>query len=795
MLNRLFSTIFRTFSKNKRYTFISIGGLTIGITVVMLIVLWIYDELSFNKCHDNYDTVAMVMDNNHANGEIDTRSILTAGLGTALKTTYGNDFERIAIIRGRVESRVIASGENKFTQNGYFMQPEGPEIFSLKMIYGSRDGLKDINSVLLSESLSKKLFGNESPMNQFVKMDANWDLKVTGVYQDLPTNSDFKEATFIAPLDRYMAGWLALDNWDNQNMQVYVQLHKKVDLNRVSATIKDIMKPFSNGIRNEVFLHPMSKWHLYSQFKNGVNITSDRLKYVWLYGIIGFFVLLLACINFINLCTSRSEKYIKEIGIRKAIGSSRFHLVRKFIGESFIITVFAFVLALGITYILKPWFGEVTGKNLVFPLDEYVFWLSCLALLIITAILSGGYPAFYLSSFSPVKAIKGGDNKNSFTALPRKVLVVFQFVVSISLISCTIIVNRQIQFAKDRPVGYTREGLISFKPGSPEFEGKFQLLRTELLKTGVVEELATSNQTITNTIGNNGGFTWKGKDPDFDPTFNTINVSREYGKTVGLQILNGRDFSSDFQSDFSGVLINEAALKILNLENPVGESLITKRPIFDQHTNVFTILGVFKDMIKGSPFEPARPSIIFLSENNLSWLFIRINPSVSASSAIPKIGEVFNKIVPTASFDFKFVDQEYDAKFREEERVGEMAAFFTIFAIIISCLGLFGLAIFLTEKRTKEIGVRKVNGARISEVLVMLNRDFVKWVAIAFVIATPIAYYAMHKWLESFAYKTELSWWIFALAGLLALGIALLTVSYQSWKAATRNPVEALRYE
>lgn len=321
------------------------------------------------------------------------------------------------------------------------------------------------------------------------------------------------------------------------------------------------------------------------------------------------------------------------------------------------------------------------------------------------------------------------------------------------------------------------------------------MLRTELLKTGVVEELATSNQTITNTIGNNDGFTWKGKDPDFDPTFNTINVSHEYGKSVGLQIINGRDFSGDFQSDLSGVLINEAALKIMNLQNPVGESLITKRPLFNQPTNIFTILGIFKDMIKGSPFEPARPSIIFLSENNLSWLFIRINPEVSASSAIPKIGEVFNKIVPTASFDFKFVDQEYDAKFREEERVGEMAAFFTVFAIIISCLGLFGLAIFLTEKRTKEIGVRKVNGARISEVLVMLNRDFVKGVAIAFVIATPIAWYAMNKWLESFAYKTSLSWWIFALAGLLALGIALLTVSWQSWRAATRNPVEALRYE
>lgn len=542
MSERLFKIIFRTFSKNKRYAFISIGGLTIGITVVMLIVLWIYDELRFNKYHENYDTIAMVMVNNYANGETDTRSIVTAGLGTALKTSHGNNFKKIAIIRGRVESRVIANNEKKFTQNGYFMQPDGPEIFSLKMIYGSRAGLTDINSILLSESLSKKLFGDENPVGQNVQMDATWNLKVNGVYEDLPSNSDFREASFVAPLERYMAGWLTLDNWNNQNMQVYVQLHNKGDLKKVSASIKDIMKPFSNGIRNEVFLHPMSRWRLFSEFKNGINVTSDRLKYVWLYGIIGFFVLLLACINFINLCTSRSEKYIKEIGIRKTIGSSRFHLIRKFIGESFVLTVFAFVLALGITYIIKPWFGELTGKNLIFPIGEYLFWICCLALLIITAILSGGYPAFYLSSFNPVKAIKGGNSKISFTALPRKILVVFQFVVSISLISCTIIVNKQIQYAKDRPVGYTREGLISFKPGSPEFKGKVQLLRDELLKTGVVDEIATSNQSITNTIGNNGGFEWKGKDVNFDPTFNTINVSYEYGKTVGLQIIDGRDF-------------------------------------------------------------------------------------------------------------------------------------------------------------------------------------------------------------------------------------------------------------
>lgn len=795
MLKQFFKTILRTLVNNKSYSFISIGGLAIGMAVVMLIVLWIYDELSFNKYHGNYDTIARVMYNDVENGQTYTSQILTTGLGTLLKSSYGNHFEKIVIARSRIENRIIAFDEKKFSENGYFMQSEGPEMFSLKMIHGSRNGLIDMNSILLSESLAQKLFGNSDPVNQFVKMDANWDMKVTGVYKDLPANSEFSDASFFTPLDRYISGWLTLDSWDNYNMQIYVQLHSKADLEKVSSGIKDLMKPYSVNSKPEVFLHPMSKWHLYSQFENGVQVTSERMKYVWMYGLIGFFVLLLACINFINLSTSRSDRYAKEIGIRKAIGSGRSQLVRKFLGESLLITVFAFALASVIIYLILPWFGEATGKELFFPWGNLFYWLLCLAIIIITAMLAGGYPAFYLSSFDPVKAIRGGSLTDSFTALPRKILVVFQFAVSISLIICTLIVNKQIQFARDRPVGYSQEGLITLRPGSPEFKGKYSLLRTELIRTGVVEDIAVSNYPVTNTLGNNGGFEWKGRDPSFNPSFNTIFVSYEYGKTLGLQFIDGRDFSREFKSDLSCVLINESALKLMDLENPVGETLTSARQFPELQTNKFTILGVFKDMIKGSPFEPARPSIIFLTENDLSWLFIRINPTVSATAAIPKIEDVFNKVIPSAPFDFKFIDQEYDLKFREEERVGQMAGFFTVFAIIISCLGLFGLATFLAEKRTKEIGIRKINGARIWEILVMLNKEFIKWVAIAFVISAPVAWLIMHNWLEHYPYKTDLSWWIFALAGSIALVIALLTVSWQSWRAATMNPVEALRYE
>lgn len=796
MLRHYFRLLFRSLVKNKRYSLISIGGLAIGIAVVILIVLWIHDELSFNKCYTNYNTVARVMCNDVENGQTYTSYILPTGLGTLLKTSYGNYFEKVAIVRSQVESRLIAFGETKFTENGYFMQPDGPAIFSLEMVYGSQNGLKDLNSIILSESLAKKLFGDSDPVNQLVKMDVTWDLRVTGVYKDMPINSEFWDASYFAPLDRYINGWLTLDSWNNYNMQIYVQLHSKAELDHVSVSIKDVMKPYSDVSKPDIFLHPMSRWHLYSEFKNGFNITSEQLKYVWMYGIIGFFVLLLACINFVNLSTARSEKYSKEIGIRKTLGSTRWKLIRKFLEESLFITIIAFALSLYLVGLVIPLFSEAIGKELKIPWSNQWFWIFCPVFVLVTALMAGSYPAFYLSSFSPIKAIRGGNHEGSFIALPRKILVIFQFSVSIFLIVGTLIVNKQIQFAKDRPVGYTREGLISLRAGSLEFNGKYNLLRNELINTGIVEDMAFSNYPVTNTRGNNGGFEWRGKDPEFNPSFNTIYVSYEYGKTIGLQFIKGRDFSREFHSDLSGVLINESALNLTGLENPIGE-IISWKPSYSQNIIRFTILGVVRDMVKGSPFEPTRPSIIFLSENDydFKWLYIRINLVVTASVALPKIEAAFNKTIPSIPFDYKFADQEYNAKFREKERIGKMAAFFTVFAIIISCLGLYGLATFLAENRTKEIGIRKINGARVAEVMAMLNKDFAKWVVIAFVIASPVAWYAMHKWLEDFVYKTELSWWIFAAAGALAMTVALLTVSWQSWRAATRNPVEALRYE
>jgi ABC-type antimicrobial peptide transport system permease subunit len=761
----------------------------------MLLALWTKDELSFNKGYENYRSIAKIMRNEFGSSDgIITSDIMTTGMGTMLKTSYGSHFGKIAMVRANVEDRIITSGEYKYTERGYFMQPDGPDILSLHMLHGKRDGLKDINSILLSRSLAKKLFGDVYPVGQLVKMDASSDMLVTGVFDDLPANSEYAEAKYFAPLDKYLEGWSHLNIWNNYNMYILVQLKPGSEFNQTSLAVKHAIHQYDPKSQTEFFLLPMSKWHLDSTFENGVLVMSNRFELLLLLGSMGLLVLLLACINYMNLSTARSEQYSKEIGIRKTLGSERYQLIEQLLSETMIATFIAFLLALCTTWAVLPWFNQVSGKEISIPWDNYWFWLLTLAFLFIVSLLTGSYPAIYLSSFKPLKALGGANHKTSLGATTREVLVIFQFTISIALIIASVIIYKQIQYTKNRPVGYTAKGLISLYMNTPDYKGKYHILRDELKKTGVVQEIAMANNPILSMKGWSPDYNWRGKNKEFNPSFLTMKVSYEYGKTIGLQFACGRDFSRDLQSDQSGILINETTLHLMGLTSPIGENVtwFSENP---NKPNSYTILGVVKDMVKGSPYELAPPVVMFLSNEDLKWLYIRINPGVSVREALTKIENVTSKIVPSSPFDYHFVDEQYNAKFMEEERVGKLALFFTLMAIVISCLGLLGFAAFLTERRTKEIGVRRVNGAKVSEILAMLNKDLIKWVVIAFVISCPIAWYAMHHWLENFAYKTEFSWWIFALAGLLALGIALLTVSWQSWKAATRNPVEALRYE
>jgi hypothetical protein len=586
-------------------------------------------------------------------------------------------------------------------------------------------------------------------------------------------------------------------SFTNNFVSIYVMLEDHATFESASIRIRDTIL---NNILNEkdaaldpkVFLHPMERWHLYSEWKNGVE-AGGFIEIVWLFGIVGAFVLLLACINFMNLSTARSEKRAKEVGVRKAIGSQKTQLVSQFFTESLLVVVIAFLLSFVLLSLSMGWFNQLSGKQISIPLYNIYFWFTCGAFVLITGIVAGSYPAIYLSSFSAMKALKGSLHAGRFASAPRKVLVVVQFTVSVTLIIATIVVYQQIQFAKDRPVGYTRNGLLMVQMTSFDFQGKCDLFRAELKNTGVVTEMSESSSPPTEIWTMNGGFDWKGRDPEFVPIFATLTVTPEYGKTVGWQFINGRDFTRTLASDSAGFVINEAAAKLLGFENAVGETVHWES--WRSRFKDFRILGVIKDVVMGSPYEPATPSVFFLSGGAHHWINIQIDPQAGAANALPKIEAVFKKIVPSAPFDYKFADQEYALKFASEERIGKLASVFAALAIIISCLGLFGLSSFIAEQRTKEIGIRKVVGATVFALWKMLSKDFVVLVILSCMIAIPVAYYFLSLWLQKYEYRTTLSWWIFATTSSGALLITVLTVSYQALKAARMNPVKSLRSE
>jgi ABC-type antimicrobial peptide transport system permease subunit len=707
-----------------------------------------------------------------------------------LRTKHTSDFKYVTLASWNFD-HILAAGEKKLLQSGLWVQPEFPKMFTLKMLNGKEDALKDPSSILLSESVAKALFGKTNPINQTIRLDNKLDFKVAGVYEDLPHNTTLRETKFLLPWDKYITTetWLkeAQTQWGNHSWQTFVQVNDNVDFDKTTAKIKDIPKKHVEEGKEEVLLHPMSKWHLYSDFKNG-KVNGGRIQFVWLFGIIGVFVLLLACINFMNLSTARSEKRAKEVGIRKAVGSLRQQLIGQFLSESLLIALIAFILALGFVVLLLPFFNNLSDKKMSVPFTKPIFWLITLIFTFFTGLVSGSYPAFYLSGFEAIKVLKGTFRAGRFASIPRKILVVIQFTVSVTLIIGTIIVYRQIQFAKNRPVGYTREGLITVMINTPDLQGKYTALRDELLKTGVLENMAESSSPITNVWSNQIGFEWKGKDPNTTPLFGIVAATHDFGKTVGWTVKEGRDFSRSFPTDTGAIILNESAVKLTGFKNPVGQ-------IMKWNDKDRPVLAVVKDMVMESPYTPVKPTIFFLDYGWANVITMRIKPTTPVRDALARIEPVFKKFNPGSPFEYKFTDEEYARKFENEERIGNLATFFAILAIFISCLGLFGLASFVAEQRTKEIGVRKVLGASVFNLWQMLSKDFFALVIISCCIAIPIAWYFLHQWLQQYEYRTPVSWWVFVVSGAGAMLITILTVSFQAIKAALANPVKSLRTE
>ena len=798
MLRNYFKIALRNLVKNKGYSAINIGGLAAGMAIAMLIGLWVYDEFSYDKYHQHYDRIAKVMQTVTVEGKKYHGEYMPGPLGEELRTFYSDDFKYV-VMSSFSDEHILAYEEKKFTRNGNYMSPETPEMLSLKMIHGTYAGLRDPSSILLSEGVAQVLFGAENPLGKIVKLDNAMNLKVTGVYADLPYNTEFRDLTFIAPWDLYVStqNWVktALDNkeWDNNSWQILAQINPNSNFDAISKKIKDVKlkhTPQTAYMQPAVYLHPMEKWHLYSSWDNTGNVTA-RIQYVTLFGIIGVFVLLLATINFMNLSTARSEKRAKEVGIRKAIGSVRGQLIGQFLSESLLVVALAFVLSIVLVIVLLPAFNVLADKQISFLWTNPLFWLGGIVFCLITGIISGSYPALYLSSFQPVKVLKGTFAPGRFSAMPRKVLVVLQFTVSVTLIIGTIIVYRQIQHAKNRPIGYDRNGLINVEINTPELRNQYNVLRRSLLETGAVVEMSTSSTPPTQTNSNNGGFEWEGKDPNFKDNFSTIAVTHDFGKTIGWQLVEGRDFSRSFSTDSTGMVMNEAALKYMGFKKP--SDMIGK--YMKWHGVTYTVVGVVRDILMDSPFKPVRPALFMVNYGWANVINIKLNPGLSASESLPKIGAVFHKLNPGSPFDFKFADQEFAVKFSTEDRIARLASVFAGLAVMISCLGLFGLASFTAEQRTKEIGIRKVLGASVSNLWALLSGDFVLLVIIACLISVPIAYYFLNGWLQKYEYRTEISWWIFAASGAGALAITLLTVSYQAIRAALLDPVKSLKSE
>ncbi len=794
MLKNYFRTAWRNLIRNKGYSAINIGGLATGMAVAIAIGLWVYDELSFDKYFKNYNRIAQVWQHANYNGNIASQTSNPAVMGPTIKSKYGTNFKYV-LQASWISPLHLSLGTKSLKKVGIFFEADAPEMLSLKMIRGSRQGLKDPYSILLSASTAEAFFGREDPMNKTLKLNRTDVVKVTGVYEDFPENTTFREIKVMMPWQL----WLIENPWAKQMQnpwgsnfsQTFVQLADNASMESASARIRNVkmdnVGPEEKRYQWQVFLHPMSKWNLYGEFKNGVN-TGGNVRYVWLFAAIGIFVLILACINFMNLSTARSEKRAREVGIRKAIGSLRWQITRQFFFESYMVVVFAFAIALVLVSLLLPLFNDVAAKKMTIPWSNPIFWLGCLAFIIITGLLSGSYPALYLSSFQPLKVLKGTFKAGKNAAIPRRVLVVLQFTVSVMLIIGTIIVHQQIQHAKKRPIGYERNGLVNIWM-EREIKEHYDAVRNELKSSGAIEEMTASNAPLTGVWNTNGGFEWEGKDPNLAVDFPNNSVRFDFGKTVSWKLKSGRDFSREFATDSLAFIINQSAATFLGFEDPVGKTL-------KWNGTPFTIIGVIDDIMQESPFYPVRPTLYHIDQfSNMNNLILKLNPNRDVAGSIKIIEQTLKKYSPDVPFDYKFVDEDFGSKFLAEERIGKLSSYFAVLAIFISCLGLFGMASFVAEQRTKEMGIRKVLGASTANLWRLLSIEFIVLVSLSCLIATPIAYFYLQGWLANYDYRVEISWIVFVAATIIALLITLATVSFQAIKAALMNPVKSLRTE
>ncbi|PWV50817.1 ABC transporter permease [Chitinophaga sp. S165] len=789
MLKTYFKIAWRNLWINKGLSFINIFGLATGMAFTMLIGLWIKYEMSFDSFHKNGDRIALIQKNILFNNNKSTQEATQLPLYDELKNNYPE-------VKGATrmswnESHSLVVGNSKFNKNGRYVDPDFLGMFSFPLLKGNiATVLTDPNSIVLTESLASTLFGREDPIGKTIKLDNQHIVLVTGVVQNAPKNSTI-DFDFLAPYQFLIneSEWIRGNktNWNNNFLMNLVELQPGVSMADFSKKIGPLSIQKDNRLKNQtLFLHPLSKWHLYNDYKNWINV-GGKIDYVRLFGIIGIFVLLIACINFMNLSTARAEKRAKEIGIRKSVGSLRMQLVTQFLTESMLTTFLAFVLSIGIIRLLLPCLRDLGFENVRFEFSNAFLWAFVFLVCILTGLIAGSYPALYLSSFLPVRTLKGVFRQGKGAATFRKVLVVSQFTISIVLIISTIIVFQQINHAKSRSLGYNPNNLISVNC-SDDLTKNYTVLKQELLNSGYFESVTKAVTSMTNISNTWSDFSWSGKDANADIALDAIMADWDFEKTVGLKFKAGRPFSIDYKTDSNAVILNAAALKLIGYKDPIGKTM-------KSGGRVVTIVGIVEDVVISDPFKPVYPLAILFNGNQANNIFLRLKSTSDLKTSLSAIQPIFDKHNPSFPFEYSFVDEEFGKKFTMENQVGKLASILAGLAIFISCLGLFGLALFMAERRTKEIGIRKVLGASVANIWTLLSREFVWLVLLGSFIASPLAFWLMKSWLQKYEYRVDINWWVFAGAGMLAVVIALLTVSSQAIKAGVANPVKSLRSE
>jgi putative ABC transport system permease protein len=785
MFKNYFKIAWRNLFRNKGFSLTNILGLTIGITCTILIFLWVQDERAYNKFHANYNNIYKIMAHRDFNNQVFTDQNMVLPLAKTLKEKLPQI--KNAVVTTHRQSHVLTYGESRLKKQGYTVSDRFFDMFSWKFIKGNvATALPDAYSIVLTQSAATSLFGNADPINKIIKIDNEYDAKVTAIVADVQGNSTF-QFDFINSFN-YAGDYLsrAMTNWQNSSWDVFVQVDPGTNMSQLEKNINEIKyqhDPDDKKI-STYFGFPMSKWRLYSDFKNGKN-TGGMIEYVKLFTIIALIILLIACVNFMNLSTARSEKRAKEVGVRKTLGSGKKQLILQFFFESIILAFIAFVLSIGVVYSLLPSFNSLVDKHLSLNLAQPAFWSGALAIIVITGVVAGSYPALYLSSFNPIKVLKGTFLAGKSAVIPRRILVVAQFVTSILLISATIIIYQQIKHIKNRETGYDPNNLIMI-PSSPDTQKNFVVIKQGLMNTEMINAVTRTMTPITD-IG------WRMPAPDWDgkPANANIIIAGEscdvdFTKTMGIKILEGKDFSGT-PSDSTSMLLNKAAVDVLGLKNPVGMQMRYQRTL--------TVIGVTGNVIMGSPFEPVDPMLIFFDPDNVNSISIRLNNSISPQKALSSIETIFKKYNPSVPFEYQFVDEEFQKKFIAEELINKLTNIFAALAIFICCIGLAGLASFTIEKRIREIGIRKVLGASVQQLLLLISKDFLKLVLIAFVIAVPLTWWFMNNWLEKYTYRINISIWLFAIVGFVILLLTLVVVSLNTMRAAMANPVKSLRTE